>query len=269
MTPAERDDQGRVVVLLERSPAGRATLEAAMELAARRHRELCGLFVEDVDLLRSARLPFAVEVRATSGRTRPLHSEQVERALRLHSQELRRWLDAGGRRWSLPWSLQVARGRLTAEVMAACRPEDLLVLGRPPARPGYRFGGGPAVERIAADVSCAVMIFTGRAPSSRDPVVAVADGEAGQRALAAAAALARDTGRPLVVLAAAGQPEPAGLDPRTRVRRLPGLDAPQLLAAMRLEHGRTLVLSRGSRALARPSGRELLAGLDEPVLLVP
>ena len=52
----------RIVVGLDAGPRDRAALEAAAQLAARMQAELVGLFVEDIDLLHLAGLPFAREV---------------------------------------------------------------------------------------------------------------------------------------------------------------------------------------------------------------
>ncbi|MBK7177644.1 MAG: universal stress protein [Chloroflexi bacterium] len=53
----------RILVALDASPHSLAALEAAIDLAERLDAELQGLFVEDINLLRLAQLPFARELR--------------------------------------------------------------------------------------------------------------------------------------------------------------------------------------------------------------
>lgn len=52
----------RILVALDTSPSSQAALEAAVALAERLNAEVCGLFVEDVDLLRVAESPYAREI---------------------------------------------------------------------------------------------------------------------------------------------------------------------------------------------------------------
>ncbi|MGB7837261.1 MAG: universal stress protein, partial [Terrimicrobiaceae bacterium] len=52
----------RILVALDASAHSRAALEAACELALGLDAELSGLFVEDINLLRLAQLPFASEI---------------------------------------------------------------------------------------------------------------------------------------------------------------------------------------------------------------
>ena len=56
----------RILVALDASEASRAAIRSAVDLAARFRAELVGLFVEDVNLLRSAQLPFVRKVGAFS-----------------------------------------------------------------------------------------------------------------------------------------------------------------------------------------------------------
>ena len=62
----------RILVALDASRHSLAALEAASELAEALKAELVGIFVEDVNLLYLAGLPFAREVRYLSGVDRPL-----------------------------------------------------------------------------------------------------------------------------------------------------------------------------------------------------
>ena len=53
----------RILIALDPSRRGQSALQAAAHLAAGTGAELAGLFVEDINLLRMAGLPFARETR--------------------------------------------------------------------------------------------------------------------------------------------------------------------------------------------------------------
>ena len=100
----------RVVVGLEPTPQRRAALQAAAELAERMQAELIGLFVEDMDLLHLAGLPFAREVGFPSAVRRSLDVAAMERSLRAAARDLRRVCEEALERTSVPWSFRTARG---------------------------------------------------------------------------------------------------------------------------------------------------------------
>jgi hypothetical protein len=94
-------------------------LEAAARVAGRIGAELIGLFVEDVELLRFAALPFAEEIGAASAARRRLDAEALERALRVRAAEAERALAAAAASVAVPWSFRVVRGFAAAELLAA------------------------------------------------------------------------------------------------------------------------------------------------------
>jgi hypothetical protein len=166
----ERSAFERVVVRLGAATRGDPVLEAALRLAAALDAALEGVFVEDPNLLRLAALPFASEVSALTGARRSLDASDVERALRVAASRHERRLAESAARTRVRWTFAVARGDFLGE--ATARGGDLLVLG---AHAGAALGSGP--------------------------VVAVQDGwPESQRALEAAARLARALGRRLVIV---------------------------------------------------------------------
>lgn len=273
----------RVVVLLDDSRASRAALEAAVELAVREQAELIGLFVEDTDLLRSASLPFGREIGLTSGSIRPINLDELERRLRRQAEDVRRRLAAIGHRHSVRWRFQVSRGRPDAAMLSATTPDDLLVVTRVGwrRRPGAGFGS-PAADRIASGARCSVMILSERIPAGDRPVLVLYEGsEAGRRILAAAARLASHASEGLVILLPASSDDPGEIletaarqwaqhhGARVRFLRLGREDAGTLVALLRRERGRALVLGRESRAMRTAAGRSLLDEIDTPVVVVP
>ena len=101
------------------APGSAAAPEAIARLAQEMRAELLGLFIEDVELLRFAALPFAAEVGFASALPRALDLAAVERALRHQADFLRRALSAALDPGAHAWSFRVARGAPADSVAAA------------------------------------------------------------------------------------------------------------------------------------------------------
>ena len=124
----------RLVVALQAGIAD-PELEAAVALAGSLGAELLGLFVEDLDLLRFAALPFAHEIGIGSAARRRLDTAALERDLRAHAAEAERRLASFAARVRIPSAFRVARGVAHAELLAAAAAQGasdvlrLLLLG--------------------------------------------------------------------------------------------------------------------------------------------
>lgn len=174
----------RILLALDASARGLAAMRAAAELAAGLRAELDALFVEDINLLRLAELPFAREVGFSSASGRPLGFEDLERTLRAQAVRIQGLLDEAAQRLHLQFRFNVARGRVLPEVIARAGGADLVVLGK---------AGNALAGRFASP-----------AHSAR-PVLAVFEGgERGYRVLSAALRVAAKSGRSLTLLV----PEP-------------------------------------------------------------
>lgn len=117
----------RVIVGLVPTQRNQAVLEAAARLARRMEAELVGLFVENINLLHFAGLPFACEVGFASATRRDLDVEGMERSLRALAREARQLLASVAGRVPVRWSFRVARGAVAAELLAAATAADLVV----------------------------------------------------------------------------------------------------------------------------------------------
>jgi len=265
----------RILVALDSSRHSLAALEAAAELAAHTEAELLGLFVEDINLLRLARLPFASQVSSTSVGAESVDSARMERELRAQAQQARKALEAAALRVRVPWSFRVARGDVAAEVLAAAEEADLLTLGkRGLARNGQMLGS--TAHAALTNVRRSLLLSQHGSPL-RQPVLVLYDGSEGSRqALEVALKLAGAAGHRLIVLLLTEQ---AG-DLRDEVARLVGLKGPpvryqttyganaiSLSHALRHEPDGFLVLS-GAGRLSREEIRKLLQEVKNPVLLI-
>lgn len=190
----------RILVALDASTSSLAALEAAAELAANLEAELIGLYVEDVNLLYLAGLPFAHEVRPSSAIRQRMSSDKMEQDLRLQASQARRALEAAADRAKVRWQFNIVRGQVTAAVLEAALEADLLALGRV-SRPFTR-------SRRLGSTARAATTGTGRSvllmPLNRDlnyPVLVTYDGSpASRQALSAAGRLAKYSGDDLNVL---------------------------------------------------------------------
>jgi hypothetical protein len=99
----------RIVVRLDPAPRGRNVLQAAAALAGKLEVELLGLYVENMDLLHFAGLPFAREVGVYSAKVRRLDVAAMERCLRAHAKQAGKLLAIATRDIPVRWSFRVAR----------------------------------------------------------------------------------------------------------------------------------------------------------------
>jgi hypothetical protein len=107
---ASREEEVRIRrVIACFSPGYGGRPEPVARLARELEAELLGLFIEDVELLRFASLPFAREIGSASASMRALSVSELERQFRAQARELERTMAAilgpepGG------WSLRVER----------------------------------------------------------------------------------------------------------------------------------------------------------------
>jgi nucleotide-binding universal stress UspA family protein len=235
----------RIVVALDASPASLAALESAAGLADGPQSELLGLFVEDVELLRFAGLPFAAEVGFPGGSRRPLDPISMDRMLKGAAQRAREALSETARRRGVKWSFRTRRGSVDQSLLEVVEGSDLIALGAAgfSARVGRR--AGSTAMRIALKARVSVLLQASPRPSG--PVAVVYSGsEVSRHSLAAARSLAESRAQALVVLLEPDGPG-AGRAREEEVRRAMGEWAGELRF----------------RVVARPDGPGLLHALEE------
>ncbi|MCI0396514.1 MAG: universal stress protein [Chloroflexi bacterium] len=268
----------RILVALDASTHSLAALEAAAELAARRQAELIGLFVEDVNLVRLAGLPFAREVGGASATARPMSSDSVEQAMRLQAAQARRALAAAAERVHVSWSFRTVRGQVTASVLSAALEADLLAMGRVGWPLSRRTRLGSTARAAMAAAGSVLLLQQGRNLSQ--PVLVTYDGSpAGKQALLVAAQLAQVSEDDLNVLLLADsssvellKEEATTLLAEQEVTAdfhwLPQMTVQKLIEMVRAREDCVLVLGGEGELLAAEAIQELLDGTDCPVMLV-
>lgn len=273
-------DIRRILVALDASAHSEAALEAAAELAARYGAELLGLFVEDINLLRLAEMPFAQEVGQFTAVRRRLDVQEVERQIRGQSVRIRRMFEVTTRRTRVRWSFQVTRGAVADEVLQAASDADALVLGRTGwSLVAPRRMGSTARAILARAPGMALIVP--RDSCLGPPIMVLYDGSAlAEEALDAAAALIEEEHEPLTVLLLVERPERieslraqvhtwrGERDLTIRYRTLSTTNVTDLVNTLQAEECGTLVLPSRSDILSAQALQAVLDQVEVPVLLV-
>lgn len=184
--------QKRMLVVLDCFQDHQAILNIASHLAVKQKMEISALFVEDVNLVHLAGLPFAREVDRVSHIERQMDQDRITSALAKQARQIEKLLKRLQEQSKLQITLDVVRGHFTNEAMSAVE-VDLLLLNKR----GMRFSAD--AQRDA-----------GKAYSL--PLWVLYDGSpAAERALLIAGELAQDQAGLNVVLKVQSQLEAAAL----------------------------------------------------------
>jgi nucleotide-binding universal stress UspA family protein len=178
------NDIRRILIALDASPASQAALELAADLAIRYQAELIGIYVEDINLLRSAEIPFTKEVGFYSASSRQINKSYIERELRAHARRVEQLLASIAQRANLRWSFRRTRGVIPGELMSAATDTDLIILGKTGWSGGTRIGSTAREVAVRSPIQSLILVHKVR-PGS--PIMVVYDGSpASQKALIAA-----------------------------------------------------------------------------------
>ena len=271
--PEPTPDSGIKQILVALDTPGRSAelIERAAMLALQLQAGLTGLFVEDINLLRLAALPFAHELPYDSLPERRLDQLLMERALRARATAIQKHLASSAGRANIPWSFQVRRGHVLEELLASAPTTDLLIIGEFD-QTIVSAGDRPSMLRqILLHSSCSVWAQHCNPDSTRAVLVLYDASATSNRALQLASRMARDdTGQSLLVLLPPdGSPHSQKLQQRAaqhlgrdhlQLRYLPltEFSASRLLAVMRQQRGRVLVAAEETLA-AKPALLQQLA----------
>jgi nucleotide-binding universal stress UspA family protein len=278
-TPDDLAPIRRILVALDATRASGAALEAAVSLAEHLEAELLGLFVEDVNLLRLAALPFAHEVGFPSARARRLESADMERTLRAQATLAQQALVMAVRKRRVSWSFRVVRGQVVTELLAASQQADLIAIAM--TRTGVSRSARPGSATAILSGAARTRLTPPPGMNLCPPIVVIYDGSpASRQALILASRLTPDEAPGMVVLILADDSEAEQRLRQEAAARLPGrgvaarfrwvvaADAASLAQAVEAESAGTLVLAGDSPVLPAATVRQLLAEADCAVLLI-
>lgn len=196
---AEAQPVRRVLVALDASPGSRAVAEAAAQLAAMLETELCGLFIEDLEVLHLSRSPMARQADLLTASVSNVGSQDVEQQLRVQAERARRILSRAAGRARLSWTFRVVRGSVASEIHQASTENDLISLGLFGWSLRHRRHLGRTARHLLGERQRRVLLID-RLLDLRRPVLLVYEqGDAARRALALALQLTGGRPRRLVV----------------------------------------------------------------------
>jgi nucleotide-binding universal stress UspA family protein len=199
-------DIRRILVALDASPASMAALDLAAELAVRYQAELMGVYVEDIDLLRSADIPLVKEIGYYSGTSRKIDSPHIERQLRAQAHRIERILASIAQKANLRWSFRSTRGVIHGELLTAAEGTDLIILGKSGWSRRRQMGSTAREIAVQSPIQSLILLHKVR-PGT--PVMVAFDGSPASIRALEAARLIRDPEIPLYVLLLAETKEDA------------------------------------------------------------
>jgi nucleotide-binding universal stress UspA family protein len=270
----------RILVALDASLHSLAALEAASELAGSMKAELVGVYVEDINLLHLAGLPFAREISYLSVAARPLNSLSMERELRMQAERIRTALAGVAERRQLRWSFRVVRGRVSTEILTAAQDADMLAIGRASAAMTRHIRLGTTAREVVSQIARPLLLLQ-HGHTICHPVQLVYDGSAtAQRAMTTAVQMALAAGGHLTVMIIADTLELAQRlreetaehlqDQRIQGHYLQLITptADELAHALRGAGGGTLIMAADNPLLQGEGMSTLLEAIDCSVLLI-
>lgn len=276
-----RFDIRRIVVALDASPHSYAALEAAVRMAAHFRAELLGLYVEDINILRLAELPFVREIGSFSTICRRLEMPDLERQLRMRTLEIRQRFVTLATQQHLQQTFRVARGKVALEIHAAAAEADVLIVGKAGWSHLSRHRLGSTARAACADDTPGLTLILQDGARLGAALLVVYDGSPlAEKALDIAVALMETRQGPLhVLLLANGQRQAPALQAEVaakllrygvegRYQALIGSDTFKLSYAIRSVASATLVVPAKIASVCEDALLALLEEVEIPVLLV-
>lgn len=249
----------RIAITLDAFEVSAKALEQAVQLAERMGAQLEGIFIEDIDLIQIAGLPFLREVRSVSRSEDAINLVRMEQELRVLARRAERLLSEQAARHNVTWSFRTWRGSIDADLLAADIEADVFAL----TRLGASLVRIPALPTRSTAVS---VLFTGT--------------EASMRALDTAVSLACDPDKEFYILLSAGNKKEAARLQQLATKQL-GKDAASahfirlsdgtladLVEILSDTNSSVLILERDNKLLQAPSLKHSLNNLNCPLLIV-
>lgn len=194
----------RILVAVDAAPSSTGVLETAAQLARAFDAELNGIFVEDINLLRLAGLPFARELTWSTAVELHLDYQRMERALRGHAAHAQQAVVNITTQLKQHASLQIVRGQVIEELLRAAEGVDLFVLGKGGKIRGARIG--VIARQVVQQAHCSVLLVQQNVQHHNAVMTRFSGNPRCEQLLYAAALMARALQKTLQVQIAASSP---------------------------------------------------------------
>ncbi|MDR4517384.1 MAG: universal stress protein [Nitrosomonas sp.] len=270
----------RILVALDASTANRNILQAGITLATRFNARLNALFIEDIDLLHLAELPFVREVVYGSSSGRAIDVAGMERSIQTQTARLRKLVEAIAQQNQIEITFDVLRGNVASTLCDASRQADLLVIGKNTQLMEKSHKIGNITRSILSTARCNLVVLQYGGNIERPVVVNFTGSEASQHALSLAIELAHEDHNQLIVLLPAVEDskyrqlsETVGESVNDQslnvsLIRLTSNTAEQILQVIHQFQGRILLLESGSTFLPAAQKQALITQANIPVILL-
>lgn len=138
----------KVLLTLECERLDADAMKAVARLFGEGELEMLGLFVEDEDLLRAARLPGLTEVSVNTGEVKSVSVEQIQAQVAGQARRAREEFESSARGLKVKHSFRIARGRAVDAVAEAALTSDVVVVSRALRATGLRSRRGVQFEPL-------------------------------------------------------------------------------------------------------------------------
>jgi hypothetical protein len=263
----------RIVIALESICDHVKALEIAAEMAARIKAELHGIFMEDVNLVSAAHLPFVHQVNLHSAAAHSFEPADIEAEFRALATRARTCLQGLANRAGVPWSFEIHRGDRSS-LVSATRRTDLLVV-ETATRPFARYMKLPTGwSEVSLRSERACLLLSASVGRQKGLLVVYEGTKAGERAIAAGLAL-DGAGGALAIVAPTAVPESADVQRRlhaagieARLQRIERFNSAELKRVIARANCDLAILPASLAIEYRSALQELLAAPPCAVLLV-
>lgn len=253
----------RIIVALNACRRDLGGLELAANLAARKGCELEALFVEEVNLINVADLPFTKEVARSSGTERAFDQPRIERAQRASLSQIQQAIDRFNDELQVRASLKVVRGHFVRTALAIEDDVEVLVLSRRGEARAGKSGtaaGFPGTHALGPAPIWAIVDGTEESLLALEAAVEVAAAEPARLIVAVPGNRANLIDKVRSRLAAAAGPNSSS----TRIITVEPFDASTLLRQIRQSGCRLLFVKRADGELLE----QVADAAECPVVLV-
>ena len=117
----------RIAIAFRAPGAERDAVDTATTLAKGFHAEVSGVFIEDLEMLRAAQLPIALELCRTTNLIRPVISSEIELALNSSAAAARRIVSDTAQKIGTKWTFSIVRQHIASAILELAKATDVTV----------------------------------------------------------------------------------------------------------------------------------------------